>query len=378
MKGTPAGQNRNSMKLKVVQIPQESKSNGRLSLGYGESRIYATRMETQTNTTLDQIVTEPGAIINTRFTFTRRDRVEETDANGIVRVRTVEAPVEVVLDNEYDAIAFLPSREKIMGDTYDEYLFVDHFTKMLENLQGQDVVVTCATPGTITNPARPERDARWKVISDIATEMGVALTHRHAPADLPPSAREIAIDTKDIAVEMTNKTMFLVAARKLERSSSTHLERLHAVARLVLEQSMPDRLVTPLAVGGSLAFAEVAVQMGIPVTLVAFNNTDRWAPATKARLDRLTQHDLVSLTGRAEYEEGRVQQTVRFLDRIATEAKASKIVIDDPTGSEARAVRGGTNIYALVDRMLRGNAASASVTPATQPPFAVQSVDLKF
>lgn len=324
--------------LKIVQIPEETRRNGTLSFGYGEARIYNARFRNQANAQLSQVIRKPGQVIPAILDFNGRS---------------------AVLDSEYQYLAFLPARTKIMEMVYDEYTFLHAFTQLMERLQGKDIQVVCSTPGAFENPDEETREARWQVIQDIADEFGVTLTHRFAPADLPRQTVDV---TEDVDVKMDAQTLLVTGQRDLESTSENRINTLRAVADELLDEHKPSRVVTPLAVGISLAIAERAVARGIPVTFVAWNSVEDWVDVTRQRLEAVMTHeDLVTITGKSQYQMGRIVATVQHLEELAQEFGAKVITLHDGTRSEVQIMKNAVNAYPIFQKALRRLDSSAAL-----------------
>jgi hypothetical protein len=341
-------------RIKIVQVPLETRRNGNVHLNYGEARIHSNRARTQGNLALERIVTH-GVPLSSIF---------ETDTGQVV-----------VLEPEYDAVVYLPSRKGMVNDNaYAEDVFLDAAERLFKRLAetsvaaGNAVEVICSTPGTTSNPDKEERDERWAALQEMADGYGLTLTNRFAAADLPSEVRNAQVPVQDdIEVQMDANTLFVVGARNLEGPSERRIAALRGAATQLLDLMQPEHIVTPLAVGFSLALAEVATERGTPVTLVSMNDTINWAPATQARLDAVIDAASVTVTGKAQYELGRIPATVRYLDKLATDAGAKKVIVDEPTGSETSHVTNAISFWNDVKTFLQSAQEQVAEVAAPKP-----------
>lgn len=353
-------------KLKIVQVPFQLRRNGRVALSFGEARIFANRARSQGDLDLEQLVTHNVPVSS---------------------VFEAEDGRPVVLDGDYDALVFVPARTAINSNDYAEEAFLEHVGKLFERLAlaaattGESATVVCSTPGTITNPDKEEQDRRWATLQAQADLYSIELVNRFAAADLRQEDRRVEVDVSgDIEVEFNDRTLLVVGSRKLEANSVARIEALHRSAATMLEAFAPEHVVTPLAVGFNLALAEMAVERGVPVTLVSMNATDAWAPATLDRLNAVLESGMATVTGKAEYEVGRIQATVKHLSDLAEKAGSRKAVVDEPTGSEAQHVTNAVSFWHVVKAFLQETsqeaAAARQQTNRPAPQVSAEAFDL--
>ena len=327
--------------VKVIQVPAARKSNGKLSLNYGEARVLNNIMLKHASVYLDNVVTELGKLYPARMVIKGK---------------------EVVFDQYATHLVFLPNRQEIMSNKFDEVLFLDAVEAFCRAHTNQDITLLSSTPGAFEVPNKEDRATRWDAFSEIVHDYGLSTEFKFVPADLPPSQLQKIepVDIGELEVNFEEGTLLLVGNRRLESGSAKRKEVLRQAAQVILQATKPSSVVTPAAVGMSLAIAEEATAQGIPVQLVYINETNNWAEETLARLNNLLSFDTVSVTGEASYVKGKIPTTIRKLNALAKAAKAKRVVIDDAAGSEARIMTGALNFWSAVEAFLKANGETLS------------------
>lgn len=341
-------------RYKVIECPEARTANGGLALRYGEANIYYERMNNDYGVDMRTLPFMHG--------------VPFPAAGWLNNGRSY------VLDPDHDHLVFIPSRHGIMDNEFAEetyYRYLEAFFQLITK-NGDKVAVTVGTPGLIDDPDEAESLRRWARTQALADKYNVLLVKRDANADRPTN-RNLTNEalSEAIQVEFTPKTMLFVGTRRTERNTNIRIQVQRQACGVILDVTQPEHVVMPVGVGMPLAMAEVCVERNIPLTLVYVNRLDDWAPHTKQRLDAvIARTDLVKTTGVAEFTRGRIPRTVQFLDQLATQANAMKIVVDDPAGSEARHVRNAKNFWPQVKEFMTNlDASVAAVSESAQALF---------
>lgn len=284
------------------------------------------------------------------------------------------------ISDEYDAVVFFASRAEFGIDAeFDMGYYLKNLGLAIEAVKSlfpdHRIIATYTTPGTYTAPDRTEARIREDDAEQLFMQNDIVPVMRWAGLDVPFSKQYSA--QLENAVPMTENTLVFSGARSLE-GGNRRQQALGEVLTKVLTDNKPERLVANFSVGASLRAAEMAVALGIPVTLVHDGSEpSRWkGEKLQERLKALLASDLVTVVGEEAYVPGKRKAVIRELDRLATKANAKKAIIQAEVETEARWLQGAKNLWPQVLAYLKARgdevtdliaAEKAAVNAGAQP-----------